>query len=95
MDNFDEISQSLQPHPSKAQILLEIKDEGNELERVLGILKDHEIHPIDYQVIQKGDATSVLFYLSSSVMREAVLILTEAGFTGLKGINSREPGPKQ
>jgi len=94
VDPFDEISRSLQAHPSKAQILVEVEDEGNALERALGILKDQEIHPMKYQIIRKGNPTFVLFYISTNDMREAVLILTEAGFTKLKGINSKGVNPK-
>ena len=90
MDPFDEMSRSLKAHPSRAQILLEVENEGNTLEEAVGILKAHEIHPIEYQVIRQSDPTLVLFYLLSNDMREAVLVLTEAGFTGLKAINSIE-----
>jgi len=81
--------QSLQPHPSKAQILLEIEDEGKTLENALGILEANGVQLIEYDFIRKGDPSFVIFYLSTNDMREAVLKLTEAGFTSLKGINSK------
>jgi hypothetical protein len=90
MDIFYEISQSLHAHPSKAQILLEIEDEGNTLEEALGILKAHEVQPIEYELIRKGDPSLVLFYLSTNDMRDAILKLTEAGFSKLKGMDSRK-----
>jgi len=95
MDIFDEMSQSLQAHPSKAQILLEVEDEGNTLESALGILKAHGVHPIEYDVIQKGDPSFVLFYLSTNDMQEAVLKLIEAGFTRLKGVDQKGLGPNK
>jgi hypothetical protein len=85
---FDEISQSLQAHPIKAQILLEVADEGNTLEEALGILEAHGDQPIEYEVIRKEDPSLVLFFLSSIDMRGAVLKLTEAGFAKLKGVDS-------
>ena len=88
MDPFEEISQSLQAHPSKAQILMEVKDEGNTLESALGILKAHGVQPIEYEVIRKADPSFVLFHLSTNDMKEAVLKLTEAGFVRLKGVDS-------
>jgi len=90
VDPFDEMSRSLKAHPSRAQILLEVENEGNALEETLGILKAHEIDPIEYQVIRQGDPSFVLFYLSTDEMREAVLVLTEAGFGKLKAISSKE-----
>jgi len=95
MDIFDEMSQSLQAHPSKAQILLEVEDEGNTLEKAVGILKGHEAQPIEYDVLRKGNPSFVLFYLSSNDMREAVLKLTEAGFTRLKGVDQKGLGPNK
>jgi len=89
VDPFDKMCQSLQPHPSKAQILLEIEDEGKTLENALGILEANGVRLIEYDFIRKGDPSFVIFYLSTNGMREAVLKLTEAGFTSLKGINSK------
>ena len=88
MDPFDEISRSLQAHPSKAQILLEIEDEGKILEEALSILRAHGINSTEYNVILKGDPSLVLFYLSTNDMRDAILRLTEAGFVRLKGVDS-------
>ena len=89
MDPIDEIFRSLQPHPSKAQILLEVEDEGKTLEKALGILETNGVQPIGYDFMRKGDPSFVLFYLSTNDMRGAVLNLTEAGFTRLKGVNSK------
>ena len=92
MDSFDEISQSLKPHPSRAQILMELEAEGKTLEKALGILKAIGVQPIHYDILRKGNPSCVLFYLSTKDMREAVLKLTEAGFTRLKGVNQKRLG---
>ena len=89
MDPIDEIFRSLQPHPSKAQILFEVEDEGNTLEKAVGILEANGVQPIKYDCIRKGNPSFVLFYLSTNDMRGAVLNLTEAGFTRLKGVDSK------
>jgi len=89
VEPIDEIFRSLQPHPSKAQILLEVEDEGNTLEKAVGILEANGVQPIEYDFIRKGGPSLVLFYLSTNDMRGAVLNLTETGFTRLKGINSK------
>ena len=94
MDIFDKMSESLQVHPSKAQILLEVEDEGNTLEKALGILETNEVQPIEYDFIRKGDSSFVLFYLSTNDMRGATLNLTEAGFTRLKAVSSKEANLK-
>jgi len=90
MDTFDEFSQSLKAHPSKAQIVLEWQNEEQMLEKAMEILKALGIHPIHYNVLTKGNCSRVLFYLPIKDIREAALKLTEAGFTKLKGINPRE-----
>ena len=94
MDPLDEISQSLKAHPSKAQILLEVEDEEKTLEEALGIIKAYGVHPIEYDFIRKGNPSFVLFYLSTNDMRGLALKLTEAGFTRLKGLNSKEANLK-
>jgi len=94
VDIFDKMSESLQAHPSKAQILLEVEDEGNTLEKALGILEANEVQPIEYDFIRKGDPSFVLFYLSTNDMRGATLNLTEAGFTRLKAVSSKEANLK-
>jgi len=94
VDPIDEIFRSLQPHPSKAQILLEVEDEGKTLEKALGILETNGIQLIGYDFIRKGDPSFVRFYLSTNDMRAATLNLTEAGFTRLKGVSSKEANLK-
>ena len=95
MDPIDEIFRSLQPHPSKAQILLEVEDKGRTLEKALGILEANRVQPIEHDFIRKGEPSFVLFYLSTNDMREAVLKLTEAGFTRLKAVSSKEADLKK
>ena len=95
MDPIDEICRSLQPHPSKAQILLEVEDEGKNVEKALRILEDNGIQQIEYDFIRKGDPSFVLFYISTNDMREAVLKLTETGFTRLKAVSSKEANLKK
>jgi len=94
VDPIEEIFRSLQLHPSKAQILLEVEDEGKTLENALGILETNGVQPIEYDFIRKGDPSFVLFYLSTNDMRGAVLNLTEAGFTRLKAVSSKEASLK-
>ena len=94
MDPIDEIFRSLQPHPSKAQILLEVEDEEKTVEKALGILETNGVQPIEHDFIRKGNPSFVLFYLSTNDMREAVLKLTEAGFTRLKAVSSKEANLK-
>lgn len=94
MDPIDEIFQLIQPHPSKAQILLEVKDERKTLDMALRILEANGFQPIDYDFIRKGNSSFVRFYISPNYMREAVLHLTEAGFTRMRGINTKQANPK-
>ena len=88
MDPIDEIVKSLQPHQSKAQILLEVEDEGKTLERALGILETNGVQSIECDFIRKGDSSFVLFHLSTNDIKGAALNLTEARFARLKGVDS-------
>ena len=94
MDPIDEIFRSLEPHPSKAQILLEVKDGEKTLEKALAILETNGVQPVEYDFIRKGDPSFVRFYLSTNDMRGATLNLTEAGFTRLKAVSSKEANLK-
>jgi hypothetical protein len=89
LDSFDSISQTIKVHSHKAQILLEVKAEGETLEKALSILKDSGIPSVKYDVLREEYPLIILIFLSSDDMREAVLKLMEAGFTQLKGINPR------
>ena len=71
MDPIDEIFRSLQSNPSKAQILLEVEDEGKNVEKALRILEANGIQQIEYDFIRKGDPSFVLFYLSTNDMMGA------------------------
>ncbi len=88
MDLFEEISRSLRPHPSGAQILLEIEDERNNLEQAIRILSGNGGQPIKYDFMRKEEPVIVLFYLQTEVISESVLKLTEAGFNKIMAINS-------
>jgi len=92
LDRFDEFAELLKPHPIKAQILLEVNDEGETLQSALNILKTACIHPIEYNIFRKEYPACILVFLSSEDMKQATLKLSEAGFTKVKGINLRHRG---
>jgi len=92
LDKFDEFAELLNPHPTEAQILLEVNDDGQTLQSVLKILKSVCIHPIQHNVFRKEYPACILVFLSSEDMRQATLKLSEAGFTKVKGINPRHKG---
>ena len=88
-DQFDDLADSLKAHPSKSQILMEVRSAGYTLEKALEILEDLGINPVQHQVLLKGDPCCILFFLPNNDVREAVFRLTESGFTRVKGINLR------
>lgn len=92
VDRFDEFAELLKPHPIKAQILLEVNDEGETLQSALTVLKTACIHPIEYNIFRKEYPACILVFLSSEDMTQATLKLSEAGFTKVKGINPRHRG---
>ena len=86
--SFDTISEKLKPNLTKGQILLEFSSSNETLDKALAILYSLEQGPIDYTYLQKKSPTIVLFYITYDV-RKAVLNLTEAGFTKIKGISAQ------
>lgn len=90
MDAFEQLWLSLKAHPSKAQILLELKDKEGTIEEALEILQGKGGRQIRFQFIDEENSSLALFYLPGNDMRWAVLRLTQAGFTRLKGMNARE-----
>ena len=88
-DKFDDLAESLKVHPSKSQILIEVRPEECTLEKALVILEDLNIHQVQYEVLEKGNPSCILLFLSNEDMRGAVFKLTEAGFTRVKGVNAQ------
>jgi hypothetical protein len=95
LDRFDEFSKLLKPHPTKAQILLEVKEEGENLQSALKVLKTACTRPIQYDFFRKEYPACILVFLSSEDMKQAALKLSEAGFNKIKGINPRHRGFKE
>ena len=89
MDIFEEFAQRLNVHPSKAQILVEVKDQEEAIERALTLLNSLKINWAEYRILHKLDPTLILILLSSQDLQEAVKGLSEAGFTKMKGLNSQ------
>jgi hypothetical protein len=90
-DVFYKESQRLKDKEVKTFIVSAKTPRQKTLEKALVILEDLNIHQIQYQVLQKGNPSCILLFLSNEDMREAVFKLTESGFTRVKGIN---PQPK-
>ncbi len=90
-DQFDDLAEALEVHPSKSQILIEVRPEECTLEKALIILENLNIYQVQHQVLQQGNTSCILLFLPNEDMREAVFRLTEAGFTRVKGVN---PKPK-
>lgn len=83
---FEKVSGSLKPHPSKAKILIEINDE-NAFKTVLETLSKMGITGVEHLVPWKGFPEWKLFHVNTNNVKEAILELSEAGFTRVKGIN--------
>ena len=88
MDTFEEDARLLRPDPRHAQILLELNEVGETLDKALGVLKRAGVAPLRFAPIQGKVPVRVLVTLPSRDMREAVLRLSEAGFSRVKGINA-------
>ena len=86
MLSFQSVAEEIKPHPTKAQILLELDAANETLETALSALKTLQTDPVDYYYIRKEAPALVLFYTNADV-REATIILAETGFRKIKGIN--------
>ena len=91
LSKFDEISQSLKPHPDNALILLEVASEGPTLQEAFEIFKNTGHALVNYEVLKDGSPRLVLILFSPRDIRELVLKLTEKGFTRFKALNPRRP----
>jgi len=91
--SFDGLAETLAAHPSNSQILVEVQAQGNTLERALEVLTEMDLKPVRQEIIQKDGSACILMLLPNENMNEAVLKLTEAGFTRVKGINAESHYP--
>jgi len=91
--SFDGLSETLAAHPYRSQILVEVQAQGNTLERALEVLAEMDLKPIRQEVIKKDSSACILMLLPNENMNEAVLKLTEVGFTKVKGINAESHYP--
>ncbi len=89
MDIFEEYARRLNVHPLKAQILVEVKNQDEAIERALSLLNSLQINWTDYRILHKVNPTLILIFLSSQDLQEAVKGLSEAGFMKFKGLNSQ------
>lgn len=95
MDAFETISQTLKAHPTKAQVLLEVRPEGERLEKAVAILQDLGMPSVECRVVPKKNRSYIVIFLWPDLMAEAVLKLSEAGFTRLKGLSPRNLALKE
>ncbi len=91
--SFERLSETLAAHPSNSQILVEVQAQGNTLERALIILAELDMKPISQEIVKEDASACILMLLPNEDMNEAVLKLTEAGFTKVKGINAESHYP--
>ena len=89
MNTFDEFAESLSPHPSKAKILLEVANDDNVVRHALDTLKDHGVEPIEHEILSQEHTVRMQILLPSEYLQESVLMLSEAGFTQVRGISAQ------
>jgi len=86
------LADAINPDKARAQIILEIEAKGKALEMALSVLRS--LGSVEFFMIRDTAPFIILFYVSSDV-REAVVKLTEAGFTKIKGISPLKNISKQ
>ena len=85
---FDRFAESLRPDGAKSQVLLELEGEGEKLADAIGILKTAGAREIEHRIVKTERPRWILLRFSTDDMLEAVLRLTEGGFTKMKAIDA-------
>ena len=91
-DPFDVLADSLEAHPSKAQILVEITSTAHELNELIAFLRSLGFHQIERRILSKGIPSCVLLYLPIKDVTRTVYDLIEAGYVKVKGMNPQKKG---
>lgn len=86
-DRFDELADSLQAHPSKAQILVETDASADALDEVITLLNSAGFHHVEHKVLLEENPACILLYIRAKDITEAIYSLIEAGYIKVKGIN--------
>jgi hypothetical protein len=88
MDNFEEFAQSMEPHPTKAQIMIALENSVDTVNTALALL-ENEGGKLEYKVHQKSQGIWLHVFISSLEMQDAVLKLSEAGFIRVRGLSAQ------
>jgi hypothetical protein len=84
---FEEIARMIRPDGLVALILLEEQTAKANKERAMSIVKKIISGTLDYEIMREDFPAIMLFRLPAEHAREAILKLTESGFTKLKAIH--------
>ena len=87
--DFETIADTIEPDDRHALILLAESGRQTTCDKAFGILQKLGLEPMSHSLIQKEYPAIVLIKLPAPHLREAVLKLTENGFTLIKGIGPR------
>ena len=87
LKSFDTVANSVAPGKKHAKILLAECSPRLNRDKVLSVLKNQKIQPISYEILRPEYPAIILMRIHTENLREAVLKLTESGFTKLKAIN--------
>ncbi len=89
-DRFSELADSLEVHPAKAQILIEIGSETDALQKVMDLLTKMGIQCVNHTVLSRENSPCILLYIPENDISEAVISLIEAGYVKVKGVNPKK-----
>jgi hypothetical protein len=87
LNSFEAIADTLRPDDYYALILLAENNRQATYEKALEILQKLGFEGADHTLLREEYPAIVLIRLPAAHLREAVLKLTENGFTKLKGIS--------
>ena len=88
MNTFDEFADSLSSHPVKARIIIELDQSEGIVKRALHFLQGDK-GDIEYELVHKKHTCWLHVLIPSNEMQDAVLKLSEAGFTQVRGISAQ------
>ena len=89
-DRFSQLSDSLEAHPSKAQILIQLDSQADALQKVIDLLNSMGVHHVEHTVLSKEAPVCILLYIPEIDISEPVINLIEAGYVKVKGVNAKK-----
>lgn len=88
METIDHIFQSIKPLTSYAQIIIELEPGNPAVEQIQEVLGATCVELKEYPALQERDSTFLKILMPARELQQAILLLTEAGFSKIMGLDA-------